>query len=298
MVDDLDSLPLPRFDLLGDIGRIKHNLMRASTNRTIILISSRGCPYHCRFCNRLPWGSNYRAHSVERMLKEVDCFDDVSQVVFQDDNFLVDRERTISFCKEKIKRGLDWTWTCSARVDNVDEEVAEWFGKSGCELIFFGIERGDQQEWDYVNKQIDIDKIKNAVSLCNANGIKPYGSFIIGTPGESVEKMKNIQRLVKEVKFGSVSVHVYIPYPLTLMRADAEKSGRLIKDWSLYSTHSDRRPYVPEGFTEGELGKWQNKIYWSFYLTPRWMLKNFRKLLKWSFIKKAPKIIMDKLIGK
>ena len=113
------------------------------------------------------------------------------------DLFTVNREQVIGLCELIMKEGLKIKWTCNSRVDFVDEEMLTMMGQAGCWLISWGIESGNEQILKKAAKGADPKKAKQALLWARKAGIKNWGYFIIGLPGETVETIRETIELSK-----------------------------------------------------------------------------------------------------
>src|SRR5258706_13526900 len=110
---------------------------------------------------------------------------DVYNVHIDADLFTVNREQVVEICRLIIQQGLKVRWTCNSRVDYVDEEMLRLMGQAGCWLISWGIESGNEIILKNARKGADPKKAEQALRWAHAAGIKNWGYFIIGLPGET-----------------------------------------------------------------------------------------------------------------
>lgn len=134
-IEDIDVIPTPAFHLI-DLDRYKSRFNRIDFH----LVTSRGCPFKCTFCS-LPAisGGRYRTHSVNRVLEELEIiksFKKNGRLMFHDDFFAINTERTRHLCKGMIKRKINLKWVTRSRVDTVDLDTLKLMKESGCEEIF------------------------------------------------------------------------------------------------------------------------------------------------------------------
>lgn len=142
---DVDRLPYPercRWDL--------------SPYADASLMTARGCPFRCSFCSIVAlWGQTMAYRSVERVVDEIAWLaarKPGAYVHIEDDTFTVNRKRVVAICDEIRRRGIDVRWGCTARVDMIDEGLAEVMHGAGCRSLFLGIESGSDRVRDQVLK--------------------------------------------------------------------------------------------------------------------------------------------------
>jgi magnesium-protoporphyrin IX monomethyl ester (oxidative) cyclase len=151
-IKNLDSLPFPARELIEIekyinlfywLDEIDINLRGTS------LITSRGCPYNCAFCQptlRKLFGERIRFRSVDNVIKEIEILISdykINALHFYDDTFTFNKKWIREFCN-KIKR-YDVLWDCSTRVDQVNKEILREMYRAGCRKIEFGVESGSQR---------------------------------------------------------------------------------------------------------------------------------------------------------
>ncbi|MBU0703164.1 MAG: B12-binding domain-containing radical SAM protein, partial [Chloroflexi bacterium] len=182
----LDDLPLPRHDLLP-LQAYRAPLVR---NPYAFIVTSRGCPGGCRFCiKHVSYGNSVRFRSPENILAEMEllCGLGVRSVNLYADLFTVSREQVVGLCELMLERDMPMPWTCNSRVDFVDQEMLRLMGRAGCRWISWGIESGSEKVLRNIRKGIKLDQVERALRWSREAGIRNWGYFIIGLPGETEE---------------------------------------------------------------------------------------------------------------
>jgi radical SAM superfamily enzyme YgiQ (UPF0313 family) len=131
------------------------------------------------------------------------------------DLFTVNRDQVIALCKLMIEDNINIRWTCNSRVDYVDEDMLDLMGKAGCWLISWGIESGNEQILRHARKGAYPDKAERALRWAKNAGIKNWGYFIIGLPGETEETIRDTIDFSKKLPLDIALFHVAAPYPGT-----------------------------------------------------------------------------------
>ena len=163
-IKNLDDLPYPAYDLLPEL---KTHYWPFFNNiqgyPAFSLITSRGCPYQCKFCDRAVFGNIVTKHSpeylvtlIEKMIKE----NGIKYIVFDDDNLLLDKKHLFGMLDLLDKKKLKVSFTCESRVDTVDEERLGIFKEGGCKQILYGMESGSPKILKLMDKGITIDRIR------------------------------------------------------------------------------------------------------------------------------------------
>jgi len=226
LIPDLDSLPLPRHDLLP---LDKYRIPMIKGPYAFVLVN-RGCPARCRFCiQKVMWKHTVRTRSVDHIIAEVKLLGSlgVHNIHFEADLFTYDRDLVIALAKRILDEGLKIRWTCNSRVDMVDPELLGWMKKSGCWMISWGIESGSQAVLRRARKGITIEKIERALHWSKEAGIGNWGYFIIGLPGETEETIEETIRLAKRLPLDIALFHIAVPYPGTDFYDEAVANGWL-----------------------------------------------------------------------
>ncbi|MBN1832767.1 MAG: B12-binding domain-containing radical SAM protein [Deltaproteobacteria bacterium] len=228
-IQNLNRMPFPAWDLLpmqiylanpiwGDVANnssgFRHDVR---VTRSMNIISSRGCPFSCRFCYHLFGRSNYRFRSPQNVVDEIEILADryeVDFVGFVDDNMMASERRLLEFCDLLEDRRFHITWGCHGRVTSAKAEVLERMAKIGCVWIGYGIESGSQKILDAMNKKATVAQAKEAVINTRRAGIYPNTTFIFGYPGETLETIQETIDFKREMGLECGSFFA-TPYPGT-----------------------------------------------------------------------------------
>jgi anaerobic magnesium-protoporphyrin IX monomethyl ester cyclase len=201
------------------------------------IVSSRGCPFDCTYCcvNKLTGSRRWRSRSVTSVIDELERVAKtrgIRKFEIWDDNFTLHLPRAKEICRALIARELNLSWYChnGIRADRIDAELARLMKQAGCTSIAFGIESGNPETFNSIKKGESLAAVVNAVKLVKEAGIDAVGYFIIGLPGD------NLQRFVETVRFQrslGLSHHVFgmlIPYPKTEVWEIVQNHGKMLRD--------------------------------------------------------------------
>ncbi len=288
LIPNIDDLPIPSFDLI-DWDEYKYGKLRYG-----VVMTSRGCPFNCVFCSSsLQFGKRWRGHSVERVIKEIKLlYDDfkIREIEFLDDTFTLNRKRAQQISDEMVKEGIDVSWSASSRVNTIDRETAEKMKRAGAHTIYFGIESGTQKILDFIGKGITLEQAIKAVKMTVEVGLNTLGSFIIGFPMEKREDMDRTVKFAKKLDVTYAQFTIATPYPGTRLWYYAIKN-KLIKtlNWRLYTTTRS----VMKSFylTTEQIERALVKAYLSFYLRPKYALRDLLKGKHSLLLRTAPAIL-------
>ena len=232
---NLDDIPIPS---LHDFPIDEY--FKIKGYREISLITSRGCPYRCTFCqpilNNL-FGKKIRYQSPKRVVDEIEYFVNdlkLDVVSFNDDTFAFHQQRVIDICKEIIDRKLYFLWRCQTRV-GLRRDVLEYMKKAGCFLIEFGVESGSQTILDNIHKDTTVEKIIQTFKDCKELHLLTHSFLSIGWLGESDKTVNETAEMLKIIKPFSYSVGIATPYPGTYLWDYINENNMAVdSDWSKY----------------------------------------------------------------
>ncbi len=287
VVSDLDDLPFPDFELIpgyfkdfyGSINR--HYL----GNPQALFLTSRGCPFSCRFCGRKILGQQVRSNSSEYVLALIahcKATYGIQSIIYADEFFTMNRKKTLAFCDELARRELSKIhWSCSGRVDNIDYEFARVLRQSGCHQIAYGAESGSQAILEMLGKKVTVEQNAKAVVEAARAGLQTYGSFIIGSPGETVDTLEETRRFILDNPFSFIGLLFFTPYPGSYFFEEQRylQFGTIVDhDISHYNCF-DGLPFVPHGMSAQHLLDFRAKLYRDFFLRGSRIAKEFKYIL-------------------
>ncbi len=261
-IQDLDSLPAPARHLLP-LGRYR------AVGMPVSLITSRGCPFKCIFCvGRKMVGAKVRYRNPQLVVDEMQYLNTLNfhQINIADDLFTANKRHCAAVCDEIIKRKLHMKWTSFARVDTVSPDVLTRMKAAGCTGVSFGIESGNREILKTIKKGITPRQVIDAVDMCNRAGVTPYGSFILGLPGETPQTLKETLAFGEHLrKMGlAFGFHLLAPFPGTEVREHTKNYDIkiLTNDWSEYHANKAivETPTVNRNMLDDIVVAWKNEF--------------------------------------
>lgn len=281
-ITELDALPFPAWDLLEDFPQrylpapFKVRQLPAAT-----LVTSRGCPNTCIFCDRSVFGSSCHAFSADyvvRQMVELHRRYGIREFSFEDDTFITFKTRLREICERLIDLKLGISWSCLGRVNHVTAENLALMRRAGCWQISYGIESGSPEILALINKRVTLDQVRQAVRLSRDAGIRTKGFFILGHPGETSETLKMTSDFALELPLDDISVSLMTPFPGTELYRRAGEFGAFDPDWERMSLLNV--VFVPHGLTAEELLTAQQELIRRFYFRPRIVIDYGKRLLR------------------
>ena len=204
------------------------------------VMTSRGCPYTCKFCYRLEKGCRWR--TVENCLEEIrvlmDRYD-VNFIVFHDDLFMLNKRRVLEFCQGIEKSGLRFNWSCNGRFNIADREQIRAMKKAGCVEISYGLESGDQKILDEMDKRITVEQILEVAAMTKEEGVLVAVPSMFGLPGESCESLaKTVDAIISATSWHDKrTVRPMQPYPGCPYWFECIEQGLLKDEDDFYSRY-------------------------------------------------------------
>lgn len=256
-----------------------YHLPLAIRHPSAIVITSAGCPHKCEFCvaSEIP----YRLRPVEEVVNELKYLFGIGirEVFFQDFMFDVKYERTMELCQALIDSGIDLSWYCSCRVDTLDEKLLMTMRRAGCHTIQFGIESSEQQALDEQRKKTKTDQIKEVLGMCNRVGIRVFGHFILGLPGDTERSMLQQGKYAREIGCHNAVFDTLVPDVGTQLRRNAISEGKIEDELTLFS-NSDKNFDVclNDQLDAQRLDEIRKKVMIDFYLHPKFIWNNIIQL--------------------
>lgn len=216
LIADLDTIPFPAYDLMN-MKRYYSSVNRRFTDKKFgSIITSRGCPHSCTFCSHKLFGKKIRMRSPENVVDEIEWLvkkHDIGEMIFLDDTFTVDTQRVLDICSLLQKRGLNIIWSCNTRADHASKELYEALYKAGCRGVHIGAESASQEMLDSMKKGIKVEQVVRAVDLAKKHIGHVVCGFILGLPGDTVERARQTIDFAKKLNPDYVTFNIAIPMP-------------------------------------------------------------------------------------
>jgi anaerobic magnesium-protoporphyrin IX monomethyl ester cyclase len=268
----LDDLPIPLHRMLP----LEKYLMPMIKGPYTFIVTSRGCPAGCKYCiKHVSYQYSVRLRSPEKLHEEIQQLYDlgVHHIHMYADLFTVNREQVVELCNLLIEKGPKITWTANSRVDYVDEEMLMLMGKAGCNLISWGIESGNEMILKKAHKGYRMEQATSALTWAHKAGIKNWGYFIIGLPGETVETIQETIKFSKTLPLDIALFHVAAPYPGTPFFFEVVENGWFRQGVNWEEVDMDQATVLDYPDLKAEdLLYWQKKAFreWAFRPAPIW----------------------------
>jgi anaerobic magnesium-protoporphyrin IX monomethyl ester cyclase len=277
-IDDLDSLPFPRWDLVTeDRSRMGFKLFTRPVGGGYPLLASRGCPEFCTYCpHRILAG--YRMRSIANIVDEMERLcDQVSRpyLIFRDPLFTEQRDRVIELCDEILRRGLNLTFEAETRLDRLDVELLDKLHAAGFRAMSFGVESLDPATLKKSGRRpIPQSHQREIIEHCRKLGIVTAAFYVLGFLQDDWNSVAATIDYATDLGSTFAQFKMLTPYPGTPMFKQLEPL-LTETDWEKYDgfTPTFKHPNL----TERELRFLLGAAYKRFYVRPSY-LANFLKI--------------------
>ncbi len=271
LIADLDILPFPAYHRLpGFPGAYNLPLFSYPSHPNTSVISSRGCPYQCSYCDRSVFSRGFRFNSPEYIVEHLKFLNreyGIRHVFFYDDLFTFDRGRVERFCTLLEQKKVDVTYNCIARLEHVDNGLVALLKRSGCWQVNFGIESGDPELVKKHRKFYHLDEVGRKLKMVKDAGLRCKGLFMIGLPGESADSIRRTIDYALTLPLDEINVTKFTPFPGAPVFKTIREFGEFTEDWPAMNCLNF--VFVPRGMTKDELEGLYNEFISRFYRRTR-----------------------------
>jgi anaerobic magnesium-protoporphyrin IX monomethyl ester cyclase len=274
---NLDQYPFPAYHLLN----FKNYFPGTATYRSlpaINMLSTRGCPGACVFCNSAFTTLRTRDPiKVAEQISHLRVKYGIRQVQFYDDTFTVMKKFVMDFCQKMIEMDLGVDWSAYIRGDCFSDLLASNMKQAGCHQVILGVETGNSQIAERMGKPIARERYIEAIEIAHRNGLEVRGSFIIGHMGETWETMEDTLNFAMELDCDLFQLSINTPYPGTALYNEAVQQGMLEhQDWYKYGQGEViiNQPQLPTK----DIYRFYKYAFRKFYLRPKPIYRLLKRL--------------------
>lgn len=292
LIENLDSLPMPARELLGDASRYLPPPASYKRKPVSVMITSRGCNRRCIFCSqtdqkRQSGVRGIRFRSVDNVLEEISlCLKQgYKEIKFIDDTLAADYDRLMTLCREIKSRKMDFSWFASACVNQVDKPLLQAMKQAGCWAILLGAESGVQKNLNTLRKGITLNQIRHAVWAAKKAGLQVSTPFLFGIPGETFEDgLKTIEFAI-ELDADLANFHALTAFPGTYLYDNLNKFGRVSTSLSDYTYQG--AAFEPYSMSREQIQELRQLALRRFYSRPVYLLRRLQQIRRWDDCKVA-----------
>ena len=302
LLPDLDQLPFPAYEKLKGFPK-RYHLPLFSYIRPpgATMVTSRGCPYQCSYCDRSVFKLGYRYNSAAYIYAHLQHLRDrfgVRHVNIYDDLFTAHRKRILDLCTLLTDKPLGIQFNCAVRVGHADDDLLRMLKAAGCLQVSLGIESGDMELMDRHKPGVQLEDVKDTVRRIQACGLRAKGLFMMGLPGETEASIRKTSDFIMALGLDDMNMSKFTPFHGAPAWQDLEKFGNLQEDWRQMNCLNF--VFVPQAIASREaLDELYNQHVKRFYSSPGWRKKFRRRLWEhrwsmWHMISHLPDFIAAK----
>ncbi len=278
LIEDLDALPFPARDLLGDRSRYIPAPATYRRKPVAIVTTSRGCDRRCLFCfqmdrERQSGTRGVRYRSIENVIAEIEQIlqEGYREIKFIDDSLAADRDRAMRLCAEIRRRGLDFTWFASICANQADAGLFQAMKDAGCWAVLIGGESGVQKNLNTIRKGATLEQIRGAVAAAKGAGLRVTVPFIFGIPGETFDDALKTVDFAISLNPDLANFHAITPFPGTPLHDRAAEFGTVsthLRDFTFQGA-----AFVPHSMTRDEILAARQLAFRKFYSRPSFLAR-------------------------
>ena len=286
-INNIDSIPFPAYHLFPDLRLYKS---RSVKKPVAPLLTSRGCPYQCVFCSKDVFKNVCRMRSPENVIAEIDMLVKrygVKEIDILDDNFTINKARTEKILDLLIERNYELyiNLQLGVRTEGIDQNIIDKMKKAKIFKIPFGVESGDPAVLQKIKKHLDLDRVLRVTKMAKKAGMKVYGFFMIGLPGDTAESMQKTIDFAIKMDPNTANFCITIPFPGTSLYEMVKKEGKLLmnmEDGVNAGFYANQVFYEMAGMDQGMVLKYYKKAMRKFYLRPKKMFELIFGIRSWA----------------
>ena len=253
---DLDELPFPAYEKLAGFPHAYHLPLFAYEKRYgATMITSRGCPYTCSFCDRTVFERLYKTNSAQYTYDHMKYLRDnfgVYHINMYDDLFTAKKQRVMDLCDLLIENPLGIQWNCAIRTGHTSDEMLLKLKQAGVLMVSMGVESADPDMMERHKAGVTLDAVRSTVQQIHAAGMRAKGLFIFGMPGETPETVKITSDFILSLELDEMNMTKFSPLHGAPIWAECASgvSGDFIEDWRLMNCLNF--VFLPAGFSSRE----------------------------------------------
>lgn len=212
---ELDELPFPAYEKLAGFPQGYHLPLFAYRRRWgATMITSRGCPYTCSFCDRTVFERLYRFNSADYIHAQMRHLRDrfgVRHINFYDDLFTSQQQRVHALCEKLIREPLGVEFNCAIRTGHTSAAMLRLLKRAGAVMVSLGIESADPEMMRRHKAGVTLEAVRETVANIHAAGLRAKGLFIFGLPGETPQTMRTTSDFILSLDLDDMNMTKFSP---------------------------------------------------------------------------------------
>lgn len=298
---ELDELPFPAYEKLAGFPHDYHLPIFSYVKRWgASMITSRGCPYTCSFCDRTVFERLYKYNSAAYIYEQMKYLRDkfgVHHINIYDDLFTANKKRVYELCEMLIEKPLGVQFSCAIRTGHTSDEMLQKLKQAGALMVSMGIESADPPMMERHKAGVTLEQVRDTVRQIHAAGLRAKGLFIFGLPGETPESIKTTRDFILSLDLDEMNMTKFSPLHGAPIWDEciSGQSGSFHEDWRLMNCLNFI--FVPSGFSSHEeMDALYNDTVRSFYQSKNYRRRFVKRLWQhrwsiWHMLKNMPNVI-------
>jgi magnesium-protoporphyrin IX monomethyl ester (oxidative) cyclase len=297
----LDELPFPAYEKLAGFPQGYYPPLFSYAKRWgATMITSRGCPYTCSFCDRTVYERLYKYNSAPYVYEHFRYLRErfgVHHVNIYDDLFTANQKRVRELCELLIAKPLGMDFNCAIRTGHTSDELLALLKRAGALMVSMGIESADPAMMERHKAGVTLAAVKKTVQQIHAAGLRAKGLFIFGLPGETPATLKVTSDFILDLDLDEMNMTKFSPMfgaPLW-DECISGREGEFVEDWRLMNCLNF--VFKPHGFESREamdaLYNWHIRRFYDSRAYRRRFSKNIwsHRWSLWHLIRHLPQMI-------
>lgn len=238
----------------------------------ITMLSSRGCNYHCLFCEKTG-GDRLRSRTAENIMNEIDEVVkkyNAREICFLDEMFGSNKEETLKLGELILKQNYKIYIRISTRIDYLNKEVLSLLKRAGLYSVGAGIESGSDEILKYNNKKITKNLVREKVKMLKDLELEIRGYFMLNLPGEDKRTIEETKNFIKELNLDLINIQIAYPFIGTSFRKLVESD--------------DRYKIIESKWNEWEYSDGDDVVFTQSDLTEEYILKEYKNIIRNNFL--------------
>lgn len=301
---NLDDLPFPAYEKLAGFPERYHLPLFSYVKRYgATMITSRGCPYTCSFCDRTVFEHQYKFNSPAYIYAHMKHLRDrfgVHHVNFYDDLFTAHQGRVSELCQRLIDEPLGMNFNCIIRTGHTSEDLLRLLKRAGCIMVSLGVESADPGLMARHKAGVTLEAVRDTVGKVHAAGLRAKGLFIFGLPGETPETFRRTSDFILSLDLDDMNLTKFSPLHGAPLWAEcvAGQEGDFNEDWRLLNCVNS--VFLPRGFESREqMDALYNGHIERFYKSKAYQRRFSRRLWEhrwslWHLLRHLPMVLAAK----
>ena len=280
-IQNLDDLPFPAYEKLDHFpGGYRLPLFSYIATPGATMVTSRGCPFQCSYCDRSVFEQGYRYNSPEYIYEHMQYLRTrfgIRHLNIYDDLFTLNRKRIAALCELLTAKPLGVQFNCAVRVGHADDELLHMLRRAGCLMVSVGIESGDPDLLEVHKPGVYLDEVRDTVMRIKAAGLRAKGLFMMGLPGETPASIQKTSDFVISLGLDDMNMSKFTPFHGAPVWETIFDQGAVEEDWRLMNCLNF--VFIPEGIDSKEtLDQLYNTHVKRFYSDKTWRRTFMRRL--------------------